>query len=67
METYMEMLTKRANNAAIEATKLGTADKNRGLLAVADELTAQQDLILAENVKDLEAARDMGRRFAQSF
>ena len=60
METYMEMLTKRANNAAIEAAKLGTADKNRGLLAVADELTAQQDLILAENVKDLEAAREKG-------
>ena len=47
METYMEMLTRRAKNAATEAAKLGTADKNRGLLAVADELTAPQYLILA--------------------
>ena len=37
-ETYMEMLTRRARNAATEAVKLGTAEKNRGLLSVADEL-----------------------------
>ena len=46
METYMEMLTRRAKEASVEAAKLGTADKNRGLLSVADELTAQQDMIL---------------------
>ena len=37
-ETYMEMLTRRAKSAATEAAKLGTAEKNRGLLSVADEL-----------------------------
>ena len=41
-ETYMEMLTRRAKNAATEAAKLGTAEKNRGLLSVADELISQQ-------------------------
>ena len=51
-ETYMEMLTRRAKNAA--------AEKNRGLLAVADELVSQQESILAENEKDLKAAREKG-------
>ena len=60
METYMEMLTRRAKDASVEAAKLGTADKNRGLLSVADELTAQQDMILEANEKDLEAAKQKG-------
>ena len=34
--------------------------KNRGLLAVADELVSQQESILAENEKDLKAAREKG-------
>ena len=59
-ETYMEMLTRRARNAATEAVKLGTAEKNRGLLSVADELISQQGAILAENEKDLAAAREKG-------
>ena len=62
METYMEMLTKRAKNAASEAAKLGTAEKNRGLMSVAEELLAQQDAILEENEKDLAAAREKGIR-----
>ena len=60
MGTYMEMLAKHAKNASREAAKLGTDEKNRGLLAVADELTAQQELILEENKKDLEAAKEKG-------
>lgn len=60
MGTYMEMLAGHAKSAASEAAKLGTADKNRGLLAVADELIAQQEMILEENTKDLEAARNKG-------
>ncbi len=62
METYMEMLTKLAKNAASEAAKLGTAEKNRGLMSVAEELLAQQDAILEENEKDLAAAREKGIR-----
>ena len=60
MESYMQMLTNCAKKAAVEAARLGTADKNRGLLAVADELIAQQDMILEENTKDLEAAKEKG-------
>ena len=60
MESYMQMLTDCAKKAAVEAARLGTADKNRGLLAVADELIAQQEMILEENAKDLEAAKEKG-------
>ena len=60
MESYMQMLTNCAKKAAVEAAKMGTADKNRGLLAVADELIAQQDMILEENTKDLDAAKEKG-------
>ena len=60
METYMEMLTRRAKEASVEAAKLGTADKNRGLLSVADDLTAQHNMILEANEKDLEAAKQKG-------
>ena len=34
--------------------------KNKGLCAVADELIMQQELILAENQKDLKAAEEKG-------
>ncbi len=60
MGTYMETLAGHAKNAASEAAKLGTEEKNRGLHAVAEELIAQQEMILEENTKDLEAAREKG-------
>lgn len=60
METYMQMLTDRAKKAASEAAKLDTAKKNKGLCAVAEELIKQQETILAENEKDLEAAKQKG-------
>lgn len=56
----MEMLAGLAKEASREAAKLGTNDKNRGLAAVADELIAQQENILAENAKDLTAAEAKG-------
>ena len=59
-----ELTWKRSQNMQRvhrrEAAKLGTDEKNRGLLAVAEELTAQQELILEENKKDLEAAKEKG-------
>ena len=61
MESYMQMLAKRSKDASRSAAKLGTADKNRGLLAVADELVAEQQLILDANAKDIEAAKQKGR------
>lgn len=62
MESYMEMLAGLAKKASIDAAKLGTEVKNRGLLAVADELLAQQEAILEENKKDVEAAQAKGTK-----
>lgn len=62
MESYMEMLARLAKNASTDAAKLGTEAKNRGLLAVADELLAQQEMILEENRKDVEAAQAKGTK-----
>lgn len=60
MGSYMEMLAKLAKDASRDAAKLGTNEKNRGLLSVADELIAQQEQILEENRKDIEAAKEKG-------
>ena len=62
MESYMEMLARLAKEASRTAAKLRTDDKNRGLLAVADELAAQQEMILEENAKDVEAAQAKGTK-----
>lgn len=62
MESYMEMLAGLAKKASTDAAKLGTEAKNRGLLAVADELLAQQETILEENKKDVEAAQVKGTK-----
>lgn len=62
MESYMEMLARLAKEASRTAAKLRTDDKNRGLLAVADELVAQQETILEENAKDVEAAQAKGTK-----
>ena len=60
METYMQMLGRLAKSASREAAKLGTKAKNRGLLAVANELVEERELILQENAKDIEAAKAKG-------
>lgn len=60
METYMQMLARLAKSASREAAKLSTDEKNRGLSAVAEELISQQEMILEENAKDVEAAKEKG-------
>ena len=45
MENYMEILGKRAKEAAREAARLGTEEKNRGLVTVAEELVAQTESV----------------------
>ena len=56
----MQMLGRLAKSASREAAKLGTKAKNRGLLAVANELVEERELILQENAKDIEAAKAKG-------
>lgn len=60
MDNYMEILGKRAKEASRESAKLGTNDKNRGLLSVADELCSQSAYLLRENEKDIETAEAKG-------
>ena len=62
MENYMEILGKRAKEAAREAARLGTEEKNRGLVTVAEELVAQTEWLLSENAKDLNEAEARGMK-----
>ncbi|MDY3618611.1 glutamate-5-semialdehyde dehydrogenase [Agathobaculum sp.] len=49
-----------ANQAKRETAKLGTNDKNRGLLAIADALERHADEIIAANREDLTNGRENG-------
>ncbi len=60
MESYIQTLGIRAKNASRLCAKLGTKEKNRGLLAVAGELCAMSTYLLEENEKDLRAAEEKG-------
>lgn len=60
MESYILTLGKRAKEASRLCAKLGTEEKNRGLLAVAEELCSQSTYLLEENEKDLKAAEEKG-------
>lgn len=60
MSSYMEVLGTRAKAASREGAKLGTEDKNKGLLSVAEELCRQKAYLLAENEKDVAAAIEKG-------
>ena len=62
MENYMEILGKRAKEAAREAARLGTEEKNRGLVTVAEELVVQTEWLLSENAKDLKEAEARGMK-----
>ena len=51
---------KAARDAPFELAIAATARKNQALLAMANELELQQDVILAANAKDIEAGRASG-------
>jgi glutamate-5-semialdehyde dehydrogenase len=53
-------LGKRAKAAARQLARLSTAEKNRALLLMADQLEAQSAFLLEENRKDLDLARSAG-------
>jgi len=56
----MKEIGKRAKNASRQLAQAKTDEKNRVLSLIADELIAQCDRILRENVKDVEAATVAG-------
>jgi glutamate-5-semialdehyde dehydrogenase len=60
MSTDLEQIGRRAKAAARQLARLGRAEKDAALLAIADALIEHQDAILAANSADMEAARAAG-------
>ena len=60
MAVDMQALGQQAKAAAFVLRKLDTAAKNDALRAVADEIDARRDAILAANVADMEDGRAAG-------
>ena len=56
MNQYVVSLGERAKVTSRQIMRLSTQDKNRGLMAVADELIHQSEFIINENQKDLAMA-----------
>ncbi|ELR65177.1 Gamma-glutamyl phosphate reductase [Photobacterium marinum] len=56
----LEVMGKAAQQAAFELATAATAQKNKALAIIADELEANRELILAANAKDIDAAREAG-------
>jgi len=53
-------LGKRAKAAARQLAQISTADKNRTLSLMADQIEARRSFLIAENGKDLKAAKTAG-------
>lgn len=53
-------LGKRAKTAARQLARVSTAEKNRALSLMADEIEARSAFLIAENRKDLELAKTSG-------
>ena len=60
MTTNLIEMGKNAKQAAFVLAQLSQTEKNRALQIIADQLERQTDAILAENAKDIEAARENG-------
>lgn len=56
----LEQMGKQAKDAAFILARLTTAEKNRALSIIAEQLEQQAPLILAENAKDIELAKQNG-------
>ena len=56
MTTDLNILGKKAREAAAQLVRLDTEDKNRGLIAAADALVESMDRVLQANAKDMEEA-----------
>jgi len=56
----LRVIGQKAKDASFLLGKMGSADKNKGLLAAAQEIINQQDKILAANAIDIENAKAKG-------
>ena len=57
---YIENVAKQAKAAYFALGSANSAQKNQALLAMADGLLQQQDIVLAANAEDMAAARNKG-------
>jgi len=60
MAVEMQILGQQAKAAALALRQFGTEAKNRALRAIADEIDARSEAILAENAVDMEDGRAAG-------
>jgi glutamate-5-semialdehyde dehydrogenase len=60
IETYMQTLGRQARTASRATAKASTAAKNAALLAMAGEIRAQREVLLAANAEDVAEARANG-------
>ena len=58
----LEEIGKRAKQASRTLNRLGVSEKNRGLSAVADALTANSNKLLTANALDVERAKEAGMK-----
>ena len=58
--TDLIQMGKQAKQAAFALSQLSQQEKNHALALIAERLEAQQERILAENAKDIQAARENG-------
>lgn len=59
METNLEKIAQNAKLASYTLASLDTSVKDNALLAVAQKIEENKDLIMQENEKDLEAAKEL--------
>ena len=60
VQAQMRAMGESAREAAIEINKASTGLKNSALLAIAEQISTQREFLLAENAKDLAAAKQNG-------
>ncbi|MGX2032078.1 MULTISPECIES: glutamate-5-semialdehyde dehydrogenase [Methylocaldum] len=60
LQTYMLRVGEQAREAARSMSRAETAAKNSALLAIADALKSDAQVLMAENHKDLEVGRQRG-------
>jgi glutamate-5-semialdehyde dehydrogenase len=60
VRSHVIEIAKKARNAAGTLARVPTDAKNRVLLRMADELIRQTDILIRENARDLDLARNMG-------
>ena len=56
----LRVIGQKAKDASFLLGKMGSAEKNKGLLAAAQEILDQQEKILAANAIDIEHAKAKG-------